>query len=93
MQAKATIGRVVHFTVDTERAMKLNQLGRHRYNTGEKLPGMITGAGENGDCFLTLFPIGSEELLATSQVPFSTGNQPGTWNWPERVEEAKDAAA
>jgi hypothetical protein len=93
MAPKATIGRIVHFTVDTERAMKLNQLGKKRYNTGEKIAAMICGIGENGECYLTLFPPGSDEMLAVSGIPFSTGNQPGTWNWPERVGEAEEAAA
>jgi hypothetical protein len=95
MAPKATIGRIVHFTVDTERAMKLNQLGKKRFNTGEKVAGIVTRTGENGECSLTLFPEGVEELFCVGGIPFSAGNQPGTWNWPERVEQAdtKEAAA
>jgi hypothetical protein len=93
MAPKATIGRIVHFNVDTDRAMKLNQLGKKRFNTGDKLAGIVTGCGENGECSLTIFPPGSEELLAVSGIPYSAGNQPGTWNWPERVGEAEEAAA
>jgi hypothetical protein len=95
MAPKATSGRIAHFTVDTERAMKLNQLDKKRFNTGEKVPGIVTRAGENSDCSLTLFPEGVEELFCVGGIPFSAGNQPGTWNWPERVEQAdtKEAAA
>jgi hypothetical protein len=95
MAPKATIGRIVHYTVDTERAMKLNQLGKKRFNTGEKVPGIVTRTGENGDVSLSLFPEGVEELFCVGGIPYSAGNQPGTWNWPERAEQAdtKEAAA
>jgi hypothetical protein len=55
----------------------------------------VTRTGENGDVSLSLFPDGSEELFCVGGIPFSAGNQPGTWNWPERAEQAdtKEAAA
>jgi hypothetical protein len=88
-----TLGRIVHFNVSTETAAKLNQLGGKRYNVGEKVPAMITGLAEHNACYLTLFPALSDEMIAVPPVAFSTGNQPGTWNWPERIAETQQEAA
>jgi hypothetical protein len=87
-----TLGRIVHFNVSTEVAAKLNQLGGKRYNMSEKVPGMIVRIHDNSACNLTLFP-DSEDTLRVVNVPYSTGSQPGTWNWPERIAETQEAAA
>jgi hypothetical protein len=87
-----TLGRIVHFNVSTEIAAKLNQLGGKRYNISEKVPGMIVRTFENNACSLTLFP-DAEETLHITNVPFSSGSQPGTWNWPERIAETTQEAA
>ena len=87
-----TLGRIVHFTCDHEAATKLNQLGGKRYNISEKVAGVITRALDNNGCSLMLFP-DADEVLHLSSVPFSTTNQPGTWSWPERIGETKEAAA
>jgi hypothetical protein len=87
-----TLGRIVHFNVSTEVASKLNQLGGKRYNISEKIPGMIVRIHDNGACNLTLFP-DADENLRVANVPYSTGSQPGTWNWPERIAETTEAAA
>lgn len=80
----ATLGRIVHFTCDTNVSQKLNQLGGKRYNVGDKVPGIVTSAGENNVCNLKLMP-DADDTLQIPHVPFSTGGQPGTWAWPERT--------
>jgi hypothetical protein len=87
-----TLGRIVHFTVDTNAATKLNQIGGRRYNIGEKVAGIVTRPLDNHSCNLTLFP-DAEETMFLANVPYSAGNQPGTWNWAERIGEAEQAAA
>lgn len=92
MAPKATIGRIVHCTLDSAAAQKLNQLGGRKYATGDKVPGIVVRAGENNVCNLTLFP-DAEEVVHMPNMTFSAGNQPGTWNWPERTGETQEAAA
>lgn len=87
-----SLGRIVHFHVDPNAAQKLNQLGGRRYNVGDKVPGMIVRTLDNNACNLTLFP-DADENMHISNVPFSTGIQPGTWAWPERTQETEQAAA
>jgi hypothetical protein len=87
-----TLGRIVHFNVDQTAAQKLNALGGKRYNVGEKVAGIIARVLENNVINLQLFP-DSEEIMYLGNVPFSTGGQPGTWNWPEMVGEKQQVAA
>jgi hypothetical protein len=82
----------VHFTCDTIVAAKLNALGGRKYNVGERVAGIITRPLDNHSCSLTLFP-DAEETLHVGNVPFSKGDQPGTWSWPERMGETQEAAA
>jgi hypothetical protein len=82
-----SLGRIVHFTVDTNAAQKLNQLGGKKYNVGEKVAGIITRPLDNNACNLSLFADGADEVMHLSSVPYSTSNQPGTWTWPERIAE------
>ncbi len=87
-----SLGRIVHYTVDTQAATKLNALGGKRYNVSEKIPGMIVRLHENNACNLTLFP-DAGDTIHFSNVPYSAGNQPGTWTWTERSGEQQEAAA
>ncbi len=86
-----SLGRIVVLTCDNAIAAKLNQLAGRRYNIGEPCAGIVTRALENGACNITLFP-DAEEVLHIATVPFSSGSQPGTWSWPERVEAVAKAA-
>jgi len=87
-----SLGRIVHFTVDNVSAAKLNQLGGRRYAVSEKCAAIITRVQDNNACNLTLFP-DADEILHVSNVAYSTGGQPGTWSWPERIGDAVEAAA
>lgn len=88
-----SLGRTVHFTCDTNAAAKLNAVGGRRYNIGDKVAGIITHPLDNNAANLKLFPDATDECLFMSAIPFSAGNQPGTWNWAERIGEAEQAAA
>jgi hypothetical protein len=81
-----SLGRIVHFTVDATAAQKLNQLGGRRYNVGDKVAAIIARALDNNACNLHLFPEADENMYLAG-VPYSTGSQPGTWSWPERIAE------
>jgi hypothetical protein len=86
-----SLGRIVHFTVDSPTATKLNAIGGRRYNVGDKVAGIITRPLDNHTCNLMLFP-DAEETVFVGNVPYSTGGtQPGTWTWPERIGEAQAA--
>lgn len=91
-QITPTLGRIVHYSCDTNIAGKLNQLGGRKYNVGDIVPGIVTRTGENNVTSLMLFP-DAEEPFHVSQIAFSTGNQPNTWNWPERAGTQQEAAA
>ena len=87
-----TLGRIVHYTCDPQTAQKLNQLGGRKYNVGDIVPGMVVRTTENNSVSLKLHPEAEDDLLI-SNIAFSTGGQPNTWNWPERVGETHEAAA
>lgn len=89
-QTAPSLGRIVHFTCDSGTAAKINLLEGQRYSVGDKVAGMITYIDKNNASHLTLFPA-ADEMLTIPAVPFSSNNQPGTWNWPERVSEAQAA--
>jgi hypothetical protein len=87
-----SLGRIVHFHVNEDAARKLNSLGGKKYGVAEKCPAMIVRTLDNNACNLTLFP-DAEEILHVANVAYSTGGQPGTWSYPERIGEAQEAAA
>ncbi|SRR6266542_698593 len=89
-----SLGRIVHFSCNVDVAAKINKSGgTRRYNVSDKVAAMITGLGDNHTCFLTLFPVGHETLIAISGIPYSSGAQQGTWSWPERTGEVPQEAA
>jgi len=93
MNPKITLGRIVMFIVDADTASKLAKLGTvHHYVIGQKLPGLVVGVNENNSVSAKLFPDGPTDLYLTG-IPFSAGNQPGTWNWPDRIADAHEQAA
>ncbi len=87
------IGRTVHFHVDAAAAAKLNQIGKRRYNVGDKCAGVITHPLDNSAVNLSLFVDGADELMPLPNVPYSAGSQPGTWTYPEAIGEAGRVAA
>lgn len=92
MNQKISLGRIVMITVDADTATKLAKLATvHHYTVGQKLPGLVVGAMENNSISAKLFPDGPNDLYLTG-IPFSTGNQPGTWNWPDRIGAEEQAA-
>lgn len=91
---KPTLGRIVVVICDAEIAEKLNKtiVGGHHYKLGERVAAMVVGLNDNNAIGARLFPNGPGDLYLNS-VPFSTGNQPGTWNWPDRISDTQEAAA
>lgn len=89
---KPTIGRIVHYVPTSEIARKIHGLGGPSNIPGYRIAAVIVGTHDNDACNLTLFPDVATDLMYLPTVPFSTGNQPGTWNWPERIGEAEVAA-
>jgi hypothetical protein len=92
MKTRPFLGRTVVLNVDTPIAGKLNQLAGRRYNVGDPCAGIVTRVLDNNACNLTLFP-DAEEILHVSAVPFSSGNQPGTWTWTEEEATGMGATA
>ncbi len=88
-----SLGRTIHFNVDASAAAKLNQIGKRRYNVGDKCPGVVTHTLENNAANLSLFVDGADEIMPLQNVPYSTTNQPGTWTYPEAIGEAGRVAA
>lgn len=82
--AGLTVGRVVHYV-----------LGLGYANAGQCRAAMVVrtwGAGEPYPIQLQVFLDGTNDdpyegrgLDWRSSVPYSSGNMPGTWHWPERA--------
>jgi hypothetical protein len=79
-----SVGRIVHFTLTTEQADRINrralpQVG-NRTNAGDIVPLIVVSVGTssvNGQAMLD----GNDTLWITSA---KEGTEPGTWSWPPR---------
>ena len=88
---KATIGRIVHYTLSEENAKQINRqgAGNHHY-AGMVVPAIVVWPHDNepqtfnGQAFLD----GNDTLWLTS-VPYDDSGKPGTWQWPAMTSELK----
>ena len=84
---KPSIGRIVHYTLSDVDVLRIKVMPhdntRNGHLIGQHLPMIICVVHEacvTGQVFLD----GQDSLWIVNRVE---GTEPGTWHWPERVEE------
>jgi len=80
---KPTIGRIVVYNTTEEEKQALWKLGNNRQ---DKLPAVIVAVwGESEDSCVNLKVIVDGPHPDLWKTSIQRGDQPGGWNWPEKV--------